>query len=221
MNRQTTICCVLVDIGGVLLSNSWDQDARQRAANHFSLDLTELNKRHYLNCDIYEIGKMTLFDYLNRVVFYQKRLFSHAQFQDFMFKQSTTIPDMMKLMIELKHKYGLKLVAFSNEGREINSYRIRHFKLDNIFDFFVSSCFVKMRKPDVDIFQMALDQVQTPVSKMLVIDSTSLFTEIARSRGMQAIHHLDYSTTSTQLAALGLSLPPVNHFDNSLKSGYK
>jgi len=42
------ITCAVIDIGGVLLSNGWDHDARKCAADHFSLDLDELNERHHL-----------------------------------------------------------------------------------------------------------------------------------------------------------------------------
>jgi putative hydrolase of the HAD superfamily len=41
------ITCAAIDIGGVLLSNGWDHDARKCAADHFSLDLDELNERHH------------------------------------------------------------------------------------------------------------------------------------------------------------------------------
>ena len=124
---RAQITCALVDIGGVLLSNGWDRYARKRAADYFSLDFAELDERHHLNFEVYEIGKLTLADYLNRVVFHTQRSFSREQFQEFIFSQSTAIPEMLALIIELKHRYGLKVVALSNEGREINEYRIKHF----------------------------------------------------------------------------------------------
>ena len=61
----TLITCALVDIGGVLLSNGWDRYARKRAADYFALDLTELDERYHLNFEIYEIGKLTLADYMS------------------------------------------------------------------------------------------------------------------------------------------------------------
>ena len=48
MNTDVNITCALVDIGGVLLSNGWDRHARRAAAEHFSLNLTELDERHHL-----------------------------------------------------------------------------------------------------------------------------------------------------------------------------
>jgi putative hydrolase of the HAD superfamily len=210
MNNKLPITCALVDIGGVLLSNGWDRHARKRAADHFSLDLSDLNERHHLNFEIYEIGKMSLKDYLQRVIFHEKRLFSSAQFQEFMFLQSTPIPEMIALIRKLKCQYRLKVVALSNEGREINDHRIRHFNLTRIFDFFVSSCFVKLRKPDPELFQLAFDMVQTPAQQIVFVDNTSLFTDIAKSMGMHTIHHQNYASSCAQFAALGLSLPIEN-----------
>ena len=210
MSNKPNITCAFIDIGGVLLSNGWDRYARKRAAEYFALDFSQLDERHHLNFEIYEIGKLTLEDYLLRVVFHEQRAFSSAQFQEFIFSQSTPIPEMIALITQLKHQYGLKIVALSNEGREINDYRIRHFNLTNIFDFFVSSCFVKLRKPDPDIFQLAFDMVQTPLQQIVFVDNTSLFTDIAKSMGMHTIHHQDYTRSCAQFAALGLPLPIAN-----------
>jgi putative hydrolase of the HAD superfamily len=207
MSDNPQISCALVDIGGVLLSNGWDRHARSRAAEYFALDLEELNERHHLNFEVYEIGKMTIAEYLSRVVFHQKREFSIDQFQQFMFSQSTPIPEMISLICQLKRLYGLKIVALSNEGKELNDYRIRQFELAKIFDFFVSSCYVKMRKPDPDIFQLAFDMVQTPAAQIVFIDNTLLFTEIAKTMGMHAIHHQHHDRSCAELGALGLSPP--------------
>jgi len=155
MKKATAITCVFLDIGGVLLSNGWDHHARKRAATNFKLDLAEMEDRHRLNFDTYEEGKLTLEEYLGRVVFYQKRPFSRAQFRRFMFAQSKPYPKMIELAVQLKVRYGLKIAVVSNEGRELNAYRIRKYKLDGFVDSFISSCFVHLRKPDADIFWIA------------------------------------------------------------------
>ena len=77
-----------------------------------------------------------------------------------MFAQSKPYPEMIELVARLKARYGLKIVVVSNEGRELNAYRIRKFKLDGLWMSFISSCFVHIRKPDADIFRLALDIAQ-------------------------------------------------------------
>ncbi len=48
----------------------------------------------------------------------------------------------------------------NNEARELNDYRIDQFGLRNYFKVFLSSCYVGLRKPGTEIFQLALDVLQ-------------------------------------------------------------
>ena len=93
-----------------------------------------MEERHHLTFDTYEEGKLTLEEYLNRVVFYEKRPFTRAQFRRFMFAQSKPYPEMIELIARLKVRHGLKIAVVSNEARELNAYRIRKFKLDRFVD---------------------------------------------------------------------------------------
>ncbi|MGD0470160.1 MAG: HAD family phosphatase [Terriglobales bacterium] len=204
MKKPTAITCLFLDVGGVLLTNGWDHNARKRAAMNFKLEWAEMEDRHRLNFDTYEEGKLTLEEYLGRVVFYQKRPFNRAQFRRFMFAQSKPYPEMIELAAQLKVRYGLKIAVVSNEGRELNAYRIRKFKLDGFVDSFISSCFVHIRKPDADIFRLALDIAQAPVGQVVYIENTPMFVQIAEGLGIRSILHTDYRSTCAQLASFGL-----------------
>jgi putative hydrolase of the HAD superfamily len=206
MKKTSPITALFVDIGGVLLTNGWSHESRTLAAKTFSLDLDEMEDRHHLTFDTYEEGKLTLDEYLSRVVFYQKRKFTRAQFRKFMFAQSKPFPEMIELIRQLKSKYGLKIAVVSNEGRELNAHRIQTFKLNSFVDFFISSCFVHFRKPDEDIFRMALDIAQVPASQVIYLDDRAMFVQIAKSLGIHGIHHTDCESTRDKLAAFGLEL---------------
>jgi putative hydrolase of the HAD superfamily len=204
MKKTTAITCVFLDIGGVLLTNGWDHHARKRAATHFKLEWAEMEGRHHLTFDTYEEGKLTLEEYLGRVVFYQRRPFTRAQFRRFMFAQSKPYPEMIELVRKLKAKYGLKIAVVSNEARELNAYRIRQFKLNGFVDFFISSCFVHVRKPDADIFRLALDIAQAPARQVVYIENTPMFVQIAEGLGIQSLLHTDCRSTCVKLASCGL-----------------
>ncbi len=204
MKHATPITTLFFDIGGVLLTNGWDHHARRRAARHFHLDRSEMEERHVLNFDTYEEGKVGLNDYLSRVVFYKQRSFTPAQFRQFMFAQSKPYPDMLELAKQLKARHGLKIVVVSNEGRELNAHRIEKFRLNQFVDAFVSSCFVHVRKPDVDIFRLALDIAQTPARAVFYIENTAMFIEVAEGLGIRSHLHTDFQSTRARLAALGL-----------------
>jgi putative hydrolase of the HAD superfamily len=140
------------------------------------------------------------------VVFYEKRSFTRAEFRRFMFAQSKPYAEMIALVRSLKAKYGLKIIVVSNESRELNAYRVRQFKLDEFVDAFISSCFVRLRKPDADIFKLALDIAQTPARQILYIENTPLFVQIAEGMGIRSILHTDYKSTCTKLASFGLDI---------------
>jgi putative hydrolase of the HAD superfamily len=208
MKRAIPITTLFLDIGGVLLTNGWDHHARKRAATHFHLELAEMEDRHHLTFDTYEEGKLTLEEYLGRVVFYQKRPFTRAQFWRFMCVQSRPCPEMIALVRKLKAEHGLRIAVVSNEGRELNEYRIRKFKLDGFVDAFISSCFVHVRKPDADIFRLALEIVQAPAGQVVYIENTPMFVQIAEGLGIRSILHTDYRSTCAKLASFGLRNDP-------------
>lgn len=201
---KSRITCLFVDIGGVLLSDGWDRNSRALAAKNFGLNPQEMEDRHNQTFYTFEIGKITIDEYLKRVVFYKKRAFTRAEFKKFIFMQSKECPSMIDLVRKLKATYNLKVVVVSNESRELNAYRIRQFDLAQFVDFFVSSCYVHFRKPDTDIFKLAFDIAQVPVKQIVYIENTPMFVQVAESLGIQSILHKDYKTTCAKLASFGL-----------------
>jgi putative hydrolase of the HAD superfamily len=204
MMEMMPVTTLFLDIGGVLLTNGWDHNSRKLAAKHFGLDPVEMNGLHYLTFDIYESGKITLDEYLSRVVFYRKRTFTVEQFRDFMFAQSSPFPQMLEMVGRLKQRYGLKIAIVSNEGRELNAFRMEKFKLGQLVDCFISSCFVGIRKPDTRMYLLALDISSTPASQALYIENIPMFVQVAESLGIRGIIHTDYESTCKKLAAFGL-----------------
>jgi putative hydrolase of the HAD superfamily len=202
------VTALFLDIGGVMLTNGWDRRSREAAAKKFNLDLDELNDRHRMTFDTYEAGKLNLDEYLKRAVFYQPRPFTIEDFRAFMYDQSEAYPEMIELVRGLKAKYGLRIAVVNNEGRELNEHRIRTFKLYEFVDFFISSCFVHFRKPDVDIWKVALDIAQVPRENVVYIDDRNMFVQVAESLGLRGITHnyKNVEQTKQALAKMGLVL---------------
>ena len=211
MKRAAPVTTLFIDVGEVILTNGWDHLARRRAAKHFRLAWVDMEERHSLVFETHEEGRMTFQEYLGWVIFYQKRPFTRSQFRDFIFAQSKSYPGVIELVANLKARYGLKIVVVSNESREVNAYRIRAFKLDRLVDTFISSCFVHMRKPDVDIFRLALDLAQTPPAQVVYIDNTPMFVQIAEGLGIRSILHVDLKSTRARLSSFGLHADEVSN----------
>ncbi len=204
MTGRSRITTLFLDIGGVLLTNGWDHHARRRAVANFNLEWDEVEPRHQLNFATYEEGKLTLEEYLNRSVFYVDRSFTRDQFWEFMTSQSQPDLEMLDLVARLKARHKLRIAVVSNEARELNAFRVRKFKLDELVDCFVSSCFVHIRKPDRDIFRLALDLAQTPPEQVVYIENTPLFVQVAEELGISSILHTEYQSTRAKLASFGL-----------------
>ncbi len=194
------------DVGGVILSNGWDRPARAEAARKFAIDLAEFEDRHEQASPGFENGKVTLETYLDRTIFYRPRAFSKEEFRDFMFSQSKELPGTRAVLDELAQSGRYLLATLNNEALELNLYRIEHFNLRRVFTAFFSSCFVGARKPDREIYQIALEVTQRPPGNCLFIDDRALNLESARQLGMQAIQFRDAEQLRKDLAALGVDV---------------
>lgn len=195
---------LFLDVGGVLLTNGWDHGMRRAAAERFGLDREEFEERHRLPFEAYELGKADLDAYLDAAVFYVPRGFSRDAFKAFMFAQSQPHPEMLALVRAIKRRGGIKIYTVNNEGRDLNVHRIRTFGLGEFVDAFVSSCAVHLRKPDPDIWRLALDLAQVPAERTVYVDDRAALAEVARGLGMHGVHHTGYPATRAALAAQGL-----------------
>jgi len=198
------ITALFLDVGGVLLTNGWDRRSRRAAAERFGLDYDAFDERHHLTFDAFESGQISLDEYLDRTVFHDARPFSREDFRAFMFDQSAPLAGMRELIGRLKAKHGLRVVAVSNEGRELTLYRAEKFGLMTLFDCYLASSFVHLRKPDPALFQMALDVAQRTPAESLYIDDRPLFVEVAADSGLRGLVHRSLEETRDALASFGL-----------------
>ncbi|MGD0619336.1 MAG: HAD-IA family hydrolase [Bryobacteraceae bacterium] len=199
-----SVRALFVDIGGVLGTNGWDTDSRQAAVERFGLDAKDIDSRHRLMFELFETGKISWHDYLERVVFDVPRAFTEDNFTQFVLSRSRAFPDMIELVREVKRDHALKVVVVSNEGRELTEYRLKLFGLPSVVDIFVCSCFVHLRKPDIEIFQMACDLSQVPPREVVYIEDRDMFVEVAATLGIRGIVHQGVDSTRAALAEMGL-----------------
>jgi putative hydrolase of the HAD superfamily len=192
------------DIGGVLGTNGWDGALRRKVASHFHVDLEEIEPRHHLMFDSYERGYMSFEDYLRAVFFGRPRDFTIEQLRDFTYDQSIPWRENIEFFRGVKHANGLKLALVSNEGRGITEHRVHKFGLRELADFMVISHCVRLRKPDREIWRLALDLAQTTPHESIYIDDRELFANVAGSLGFAAVHHVSLESTKERLRELGL-----------------
>jgi putative hydrolase of the HAD superfamily len=192
------------DVGGVLLSNAWDHSERMRTLNHFLLSEAEFHDRHQTLVPAFEEGKISLDEYLDRTVFYRDRPFTRQAFRDDMFSQSQPDTQALALASELADSGKYQMSTLNNESKELNLFRIEKFGLRQIFSLFLSSCFVGLRKPEEEIFRLALELTQKPAEQCCFIDDRPLNLESPRRLGMHVIQMQSARQLREQLRELGV-----------------
>lgn len=189
-----TVNTLLFDIGGVLMTNGWDRHLRKTLSETFGIEYDEMNERHMLLFDLFERGKMSFDEFLDHVVFYKERSFSKEEFKNTVFNAVRPFPQMLDYVRALK-KAGLRIGVLSNEGKELALDRIQRFHLTEFIDFFVISSFVHLRKPDPDIYRLALSLSQSHSQELLYIDDRPLLVEMAKSLGIPSHLHTGFENT--------------------------
>lgn len=193
---------VFFDIGGVLLTNGWGHVSRQKAAKEFGINYEEMNVLHQFIFSVFEIGSISLDEYLETVVFNHPRDFSMQEFKDFMFSQSEELPEMLQWLKAWKKERNIPTFALNNEGKELNDFRIEKFGLHECLDGFISSCDVHARKPDPKIYHTAMSIAHAKPEECLYFDDRLMLAQAAKKQGMQAYHHEDFKSTKQILENL-------------------
>ena len=67
---------LLWDVGGVVLTDGWDQAIQRKAAEQFELDVEDFQERHKRVEAVFETGRLSLGQYLYQTVFYRPRPFT-------------------------------------------------------------------------------------------------------------------------------------------------
>lgn len=193
---------ILTDIGGVILTNGWDREARKNAVDHFKLDFDEFEELHKEVVYDLECGLLTLDSYMKHVVFYQERSFSPHDFQEFIYSCSVPYRGMIDLLKDAKGSFNCKVAALSNEGKELGRYRIEKFGLKSFIDYFIVSGFVGFAKPDERIYKLAINLAQAQLSHIVYIDDRPHLIEVGKRMGLNTILHHNESETRASLEAI-------------------
>jgi putative hydrolase of the HAD superfamily len=196
---------ILFDVGGVLLTNSWDQSERSAVIEHFHLDLAAFEARHLAPYDAWERGAIPMTAYLDATVFCEPRSFTRDEFFAFILAQSKPQPDgALGILQELAASDKCLLGALNNEARESNEYRFKHFGLRELFKVALSSCYLGLRKPEPAIYRRALDILGRPVERVLFIDDREENVAVALTAGMKAIRFDGAETLRRKLESFGV-----------------
>jgi len=195
---------IFFDIGGVLGTNGWDREQRARALEHFHIDTSNFQERHEEVVGTLEAGRITLDEYLDITVFSERRDFTKLEFRDYMFAQSQPFPETIAIARSVADGCRYRVFTMNNESDELNRFRIDSFGLCDIFDAFLSSCWLGVRKPARMFYDKALSITQAKPAESVFVDDREQNLGPARTLGMHVIHYKSAGQVSGELAALGV-----------------
>ena len=203
MATDGEITHVFFDVGGVLGSNGWDREQRARAIAHFALD-DDFEPRHEEVAGEWETGRLSLDEYLDSAVFYAARPFTREEFTAFMRAQSVADDACIAVARRLAAVGRTRLFTLNNESETLNEHRIAAFGLRGLFEGFLSSCWLGVRKPSHLIFERALRIVQARPAQALFVDDRAQNLGPAARLGMRTHHFTGAAGLAAALVERGL-----------------
>jgi HAD superfamily hydrolase (TIGR01509 family) len=197
---------IFFDIGGVLLTNGWDESQRARTLPRFGLDLAEYNARHHEANESWERGLSTAHEYFDKTVFYEPRNFTFDEIFSAVQQESKVLhAESFEIVKALLASGKYQLCTLNNESRELNDYRIAAFGLKELFTVFVCSGYVNEMKPHANIYRSALELTQVAAEQSVFIDDREHNVQPARDLGMHGITFSDPKQLRAELAKLGVA----------------
>jgi len=177
------------DIGGCFLTNAWDKEERRSACETFALDFEAFERFHESAVDLFERGRLTLDEYLDRTVFAvaSPKTVSREGFVAFIRSCSRPIERAFDVLADFRRDHAVRCFALNNESREMNDYRIETFGLRDRFDGFLSSCYLGLRKPEPAIYRLALEIAGARPAESLMVDDRAPNLAPAAALGMRTL----------------------------------
>ena len=193
------------DVGGVLGTPGWGTNDRAKAAARFGYDPKDVERRHFGVVSAWETGAMTIDEYLDHTVFAQPRDFTREQFTAYMRSRSVPNAETVSIARALAATGRYHMATLNNESEALNVYRLECFGLPEIFDVFLSSCWLGVSKPARRIYALALDLTRAEPGRSLFIDDREENLEPARELGMHTIRFTSAADLRPSLDALGIT----------------
>ena len=98
---MSNITTLLFDLGGVVLTNGWDENGCREGTEYFKLNPDEIETRHNKIFPDFEKGNISLNKYVEEVIFYEKRNFSREDFINFIESRTKPYESSIKILEKL------------------------------------------------------------------------------------------------------------------------
>jgi HAD superfamily hydrolase (TIGR01509 family) len=145
----------------------------------------------------YETGRESSLEFFQHLKKYLQLTLSFEEFMPIWNDIFWEDVGVSKIIRSLKGRKRLGLISNTNPLHF--EYILRKFPIIRIFDKWILSHEVGFKKPDVRIFQKAMDWASVESKKILFIDDIKTHVEMAISLGMQGIHFISADQLKKEL----------------------
>jgi putative hydrolase of the HAD superfamily len=201
---QSSIEVILFDLGNVILPFSHYQIAEKLSYFSQRKEFQDPQRIFSYLFDFekgavngYEVGKVSSIQFFKSLKEY---LHLSLSFEDFIpiwndiFTEDQGVSEIIR---SLKGKKRLGLISNTNPLHF--DYILSKFSVIHILDKWILSHEVGFKKPDVHIFQKAMEWASVEPRKILLVDDMKKHVEVAVSLGMQGIHFISAQKLKEEL----------------------
>jgi putative hydrolase of the HAD superfamily len=122
-------------------------------------------------------------------------------FSDALWSGLAPNPPMISLMAELRAA-GYRMALVTNNVREWEPRWRAMAPIDDIFELVIDSAFVGVRKPDPQIYELALQGLGLAGEECLFVDDLERNCEAAQAAGMEAVIYRDPEQALAEIRAV-------------------
>ncbi|MFI5217885.1 MAG: HAD family hydrolase [Bacteroidia bacterium] len=186
---------IILDLGGVILDVSYENTAaafKELGIKNFDEVYSQKKQEHFF--DNYEKGIISDDEFRNEIRKSFSAHISDEQIDEAWNSLILTIPkERFNFLVGLKRKYRLFLLSNTNtihitEFTKLFENDFGKNAFDNLFEKIYYSCFLKMRKPDAEIFNLVMNENNLDYSQTIFIDDSIQHVEGARKAGLTSFH---------------------------------
>jgi epoxide hydrolase-like predicted phosphatase len=202
---------VIFDLGGVIMKNGGPRDFTRRYPNHDPAMIAEIVMGpHHLDTDHpwhrVERGEITLaecraltkkrLDEAGIVATVPAEKPAASGGPAFTFQLND---DMVQFIHDLKEA-GRPIAILTNNVKEFREWWWPLMDFDTIFDAIIDSHEVKMRKPNPEIYHLAMNRIGAIPARTVFLDDLHANVEAANAVGMHGVHVEEDSTAAISRA---------------------
>jgi putative hydrolase of the HAD superfamily len=152
-----------------------------------------------------EKGRVTEAQFLERMADELEPELGHRpemhRFSEVYFEALEPNPPMIELMRKLKAS-GLRMALLTNNVREWEPLWRSMLPVDEIFELVVDSAFVGCRKPEHEIYEIALGRLGLAAGDCLFVDDVADNCSAAAELGMTAVHYRENEQAIGEIRAV-------------------